>query len=248
MNARLGFAIAANLEPDALIIDEVLAVGDMAFQQRCLDRMRAFKQEGVAIVFVSHNLQAVAALCDRALWIQGSTKRDGTPSEVVQAYSLGDAGSLEAPRREAVQITSAVLIDRNGRRIDEPVASGTNLTLRVSYLPRETVDEAICDFLVYRSADNLLLYEGHFSMAEVGLPHVPAEQPFVIDFPFRTHLAAGDYRVATRLRDTIMLRFLAEVCPPNFFTVAGTPNPDRIGQLYFETVPSAANIQEQFSQ
>src|SRR6185436_18533915 len=69
MNARLGFSIAANLEPDALVIDEVLAVGDMAFQQRCIDRMQEFKRNGVAIIFVSHNLQAVSSLCTRAIFL-----------------------------------------------------------------------------------------------------------------------------------------------------------------------------------
>jgi lipopolysaccharide transport system ATP-binding protein len=64
MNARLGFSIAAHLEPHVLLIDEVLAVGDMGFQQRCIERMHAFKRQGVAIVFVSHNLQAVATLCE----------------------------------------------------------------------------------------------------------------------------------------------------------------------------------------
>src|SRR5205085_2393212 len=59
MNARLGFSIAANLQPDVMIIDEVLSVGDMAFQSRCVERMRQFLRDGVSVVFVSHNLQAV---------------------------------------------------------------------------------------------------------------------------------------------------------------------------------------------
>src|SRR5688572_789451 len=86
MNARLGFSIAANLEPDVLVIDEVLAVGDMAFQQRCIQRMQDFKRKGVAIVFVSHNLQAVASLCDRALFLAGTTRAIGDPHDVIRAY------------------------------------------------------------------------------------------------------------------------------------------------------------------
>src|SRR5437763_13048636 len=75
MNARLGFSIAAHLSPDVLLIDEVLAVGDMAFQERCFARMRQFRSEGVAIVFVSHNLHAVADLCDRVLLLDGGMPR-----------------------------------------------------------------------------------------------------------------------------------------------------------------------------
>src|SRR5436190_2240032 len=69
MQMRLGFAVAAFLEPDVLLIDEVLAVGDTSFQQRCLDKMRSVRQDGTTLVFVSHDLNAVEAMCDRALWL-----------------------------------------------------------------------------------------------------------------------------------------------------------------------------------
>src|SRR3984957_15996812 len=71
MNARLGFSIAAHLDPDVLLIDEVLAVGDMAFQEKCQARMKEFRVKGVAIVFVSHHLPAVARLCNRVLLLEG---------------------------------------------------------------------------------------------------------------------------------------------------------------------------------
>jgi lipopolysaccharide transport system ATP-binding protein len=83
MNARLGFSIAAHLRPDALIIDEVLSVGDMAFQERCVERMVDFKRQGAAIVFVSHNLEAVRRLCDNALHLQQETKK-------LRAYARGN--------------------------------------------------------------------------------------------------------------------------------------------------------------
>jgi lipopolysaccharide transport system ATP-binding protein len=86
MNARLGFSIAAHLNPDALIIDEVLSVGDMAFQQRCLERMRAFRDDGVSIVFVSHNLQAVAGLCQKALHLERRVCAFGPTDEVMSSY------------------------------------------------------------------------------------------------------------------------------------------------------------------
>ena len=67
MNARLGFAVAAHLDPDVLLIDEVLSVGDLAFQEKCYERMRRFVRSGIAVVFVSHNLSAISSLCDRVL-------------------------------------------------------------------------------------------------------------------------------------------------------------------------------------
>src|SRR5437762_9911988 len=101
MNARLGFAIASHLNPDVLVIDEVLAVGDMAFQQRCIERMEAFKRSGVAIVFVSHNLQAVASLCDEAVFMAGELKARGRPDDVIRAYVTKSDDATEASNNDA---------------------------------------------------------------------------------------------------------------------------------------------------
>ena len=70
MNARLGFAVAAHVDPDVLLIDEVLAVGDFSFQQKCFARLEEFRKSGAAIVFVSHNMQAIVSLCDKALLLR----------------------------------------------------------------------------------------------------------------------------------------------------------------------------------
>src|SRR5262252_9170481 len=87
MYVRLGFAIAAHLEPEILLLDEVLAVGDMAFQRKCLDRVRALRREGRTIIFISHDLSAVEALCDRVLLMQrGELIADGPPGEVIGQY------------------------------------------------------------------------------------------------------------------------------------------------------------------
>ena len=77
MNARLGFAIAAHLNPDVLLIDEVLSVGDVGFQEKCVARMRELLARGIPLVFVSHNLSAVVDLCTRALLIDRGTVRGG---------------------------------------------------------------------------------------------------------------------------------------------------------------------------
>src|SRR5437763_11412413 len=80
MNARLGFAIAAHLDPDVLLIDEVLSVGDMAFQERCIARMKELLARGIPLVFVSHNLAAVQDLCTRVIVLDhGTVAFDGDP-------------------------------------------------------------------------------------------------------------------------------------------------------------------------
>jgi ABC-type polysaccharide/polyol phosphate transport system ATPase subunit len=87
MQMRLGFAIAAFLEPALLIVDEILAVGDAAFQQRCLDRMRTVLSQGTTLLFVSHDLATVEATCDRTIWLhRGAIQADGPTPEVLGGY------------------------------------------------------------------------------------------------------------------------------------------------------------------
>ncbi|MFL6333789.1 MAG: ABC transporter ATP-binding protein [Pyrinomonadaceae bacterium] len=87
MYVRLAFSVAAHLEPEILIMDEVLAVGDMAFQQKCLDKMNDIRRQGRTIFFVSHNLPAITRLCKRAVLIErGRLVADGQPQEVVNRY------------------------------------------------------------------------------------------------------------------------------------------------------------------
>lgn len=87
MTVRLGFAVASCIEPEILLVDEVLAVGDAAFQQKCMQRIRGLVESGTSIIFVSHNLYLVQAVCDRALYIEhGKVKYDGTTNEVIEMY------------------------------------------------------------------------------------------------------------------------------------------------------------------
>jgi lipopolysaccharide transport system ATP-binding protein len=87
MYVRLAFAVAAHLEPEVLLVDEVLAVGDNSFQKRCLGKMGEVAQQGRTVLFVSHNMIAVQNLCNRVIWLQqGRLAHDGSPSEVIARY------------------------------------------------------------------------------------------------------------------------------------------------------------------
>lgn len=88
MLARLGFSVVAHLDPGILLIDEILAVGDMNFQRKCLDKMLGFKNHGVTMVFVSHSMADVERICDRVVWIEEHTVRKvGAPDDVVSDYT-----------------------------------------------------------------------------------------------------------------------------------------------------------------
>ena len=87
MAARLGFAIATVVRPDILICDEVLAVGDYAFQQKCEHRMNEMRQEGTTLLYVSHSIESVTSVCDHALWLdKGTVRQIGFVDEVAKAY------------------------------------------------------------------------------------------------------------------------------------------------------------------
>src|SRR5436305_6650187 len=93
MYVRLAFSVAAHLEPQILIVDEVLAVGDAAFQKKCLGRMEEVTQEGRTVLFVSHNMPAVQNLCTRCILLErGRLKMDGETREVLEAYNRATAG------------------------------------------------------------------------------------------------------------------------------------------------------------
>lgn len=89
MTARLGFSIATDVEPDVLLIDEILAVGDEQFQRKCLERIRSFRNRGTTILLVSHDMNTVRQLCDRVYWLDcGKIKLSGSPEQVIGRYAL----------------------------------------------------------------------------------------------------------------------------------------------------------------
>jgi lipopolysaccharide transport system ATP-binding protein len=117
MHARLGFAVAAHVDPDILIVDEVLSVGDYAFQNRCIERMRQVIQGGAAVVFVSHNLNAVATLCSRVILLDhGRIVRQGCPQEVIRAYLTENRIDADAASKDAY-ISQFVIRDVRGPKV-----------------------------------------------------------------------------------------------------------------------------------
>jgi ABC-type polysaccharide/polyol phosphate transport system ATPase subunit len=106
MYARLGFSVAISVDPDILIIDEVLAVGDEAFQRKCLDRISAFRRRGKTILFVSHNLGVIEQLCDRVVWMaHGEVQDQGPAARVLRSYLAALQKHDEENRELARQAT-----------------------------------------------------------------------------------------------------------------------------------------------
>jgi ABC-type polysaccharide/polyol phosphate transport system ATPase subunit len=99
MRARLAFSVAVCSRADVLLLDEILAVGDERFSQRCLERLTTFQKNGGTVIFVSHDLNAVGRVCSRAVWMaRGEVRGDGEVGEVVEAYRNESTATLEAQR------------------------------------------------------------------------------------------------------------------------------------------------------
>jgi len=147
MRARLAFAVATNVAPTVLVVDEALAVGDGAFQKKCVDRMVSFKEEGKTVLFCSHSMYLVASFCERAVWLAGGRVRAVGPTrEVVKAYEehlrhreerVAAAGEeLPAPPRRLGWLRSVrVVPDGAAVRPGQPVAVEVSLERAEPSLP-----------------------------------------------------------------------------------------------------------------
>lgn len=149
MRLRLGFAVAAYLEPDILLVDEVLAVGDVEFQKKCLNAMDDLRNSGRTVIFISHNMTAIENLCPRTIWVDnGKIQKDGDTREVIAAYlsTFTEASGCQYNFEEIeyrtgsgkVKFTSLQFLD-SGKNSREVIRCGDSLLIRLHYKANEAV-------------------------------------------------------------------------------------------------------------
>lgn len=162
MYVRLGFAVATEVDPDILLIDEVLAVGDIAFQLKCLDRIRKFQKKGKTLMFVSHALQTVEEFCDEAFLIyKGDLVKQGPPPEVIlemiRNYS-GEGGTIYAQEfgSREVEMTGVRLINHEGEEA-AGFDSGTSLTIDIAFDAHQEIERPVFGYSI-KTANGLYLY------------------------------------------------------------------------------------------
>src|SRR5947209_10264428 len=150
MYVRLGFSIAAHLDPDILLLDEVLAVGDAAFQEKCLKRISEMKEAGTTIVFISHDLGAVERLCDRVLLLQrGEIVANGAPRQVIAEYqsvALSKSTSQEAEpmanQEKLAEVRSLSFLDLSGGEASV-LHSGEPFRARLEFLAHARLTDVV---------------------------------------------------------------------------------------------------------
>lgn len=203
MKVRLGFAVAAHLEPEVMIIDEVLAVGDAEFQRKCLGKMKDVSQSGRTVLFVSHNMVSVQSLCTRVIWLQdGKVVMDGPTDEVVRSYLHTYTvqrdhiawPELERPGKEDLRLCGVELVRRGAP--GDLLAVNEEFAVRIDFQNLGVVDEEMNVGINLINEDDVHVFTSTYLDTQRGSgpfllgPHsvrcvVPADL-----------LNSGDYRVA----------------------------------------------------
>ena len=206
MYMRLAFSVAVNVDPDILVIDEALAVGDGHFQKKCIDKIREFQEEGKTILFCSHSLYYISSTCRRALWLdRGKVMRYGPAVDVVHEYEAflrerdkqlpAHETPAANPERTPVRIRDVAVVDRNGR-VRDRFARGEEIHVRLrieSDSPSQPVHVIVG---VHRAADDMQCFA--VGTHADGMPPLSGQTEYevtarLLDVP----LLRGDYDILT---------------------------------------------------
>ena len=207
MYVRLGFAVAAHLEPDILLVDEVLAVGDAAFQTQCLDRLTELRRGGMTMLFISHDLLSIERLCDRVgLMERGRLVSSGAPHDIVTAYQHLTATSHTAAMADATppsgaqaaRISGVTFHDEQGGEVLS-ASTGEPLRARVHYHVERIVNDALVELFYYSRDGRVLHCQQSTAVSGGDLTLVPG--PGAIEFTMPgLGLQPGIYAVGATIR------------------------------------------------
>lgn len=196
MYVRLGFSVAVEVDPDVLLVDEVLAVGDVAFQLKCLDRIRDFQKRGKTLLFVSHALQTVEEFCHEAFLIhRGRLVERGDPGDVIlkfiRAY-MGEGGGLYTQEfgTRAVEFGAVRLLDAAGKDA-ATFETGGAMTVEIPYAARRRVEKPVFGFSL-KTGNGSYVYGSNTQIAGTGPEAIEGEGTVRLDLgPLR--LMHGNY-------------------------------------------------------
>ena len=212
MYVRLGFSVAINVDPDVLLVDEVLAVGDEQFQNRCAEKFAELRAAGKTIVLVSHSLASVRAMCDHVVWLaHGQVRRAGEASEVLDEY----VGEMREGREDSsgtgtrwgsgeAEITKIELIDAAGRATRR-IHTGDEVTLRLHYDAHEPIARPVFGVAIHTLEG---VHVTGPNTREAGLVPDQIHGAGVVDLHIpRVMLLPGTYDVSVSLVDHEILHF-----------------------------------------
>jgi hypothetical protein len=231
MYARLAFAVAISVEPDILIVDEVLSVGDESFQLRCWERITELRDEGRTIVLVSHSLPTVHTLCSQAIWLEdGAVKEAGTAVEVVGAYlanvhaDVAEKAVVAMGGRHGTgeaEITGVAFLDGDG--VEKPFFyTGDPFTIRLQYRVHNLDTTLVCGIAVYRADNQAYMFGQNSSGA--GVEMQSSGEGFVELTVPSLPLLKGSYLVTLALHDPTITRVFDFFDRKHYFGVRDHPD------------------------
>jgi lipopolysaccharide transport system ATP-binding protein len=192
MYARLGFSVAAHVEPDLLIVDEVLSVGDYVFQRKCSEKMASVSRGGATVVFVSHNLRAVAELCDRSLFLEkGRVVQIGPTNGVIKTYLDRAYATRREPTDRDVFISGVTLRTESGGDVVE-VEPGTSLCVDVEVGASKPSDRLALVLMVFDN-DHYEVFNTSTERLGHGTFSVQPGERFRCTFDLDMHLPQGTF-------------------------------------------------------
>jgi ABC-type polysaccharide/polyol phosphate transport system ATPase subunit len=237
MYLRLAFAVAAHVDPDVIIVDEVLAVGDAEFQRRCLGRMSEFGREGRTVLFVSHDTGAVGQLCRRAIWLdEGRMRASGDAPDILEEYlrtTVHDVARMDVSLESSSSLDqlSLTLLDGNGRERTDAPRRDESLTFEIAFTTRDNVmalDAAL--YLVDRHGVRIV----NENLSDAGETISGPPQRYRVQLVVPPLLAAGDYVAGIWLGTSDELVFRGELLR---LTVLPLPH-DREGSVHGAVRPA----------
>jgi PAS domain S-box-containing protein len=240
MYVRLAFAVAAHLEPEIVIVDEVLAVGDVAFQKKCLGKIKGMATQGRTVLFVSHNMAAIQTLCSRGICISaGRIVADGPILDVIRAYSaeVRDVSSQRLAERSdrrgrgQLRFTAHWMEDSGGKRIDS-VLVGQDVRFCFAYKAAEPLSRVHASFILQGEVGEPIINCDTRSVGQ-DFDEVPKEGVIVCElrkFPLRALRYDGNVycEVQKVLADWVHSAFAVDVMEGDFYGTGKLPNHGKV--------------------
>jgi ABC-type polysaccharide/polyol phosphate transport system ATPase subunit len=234
MYARLGFAIAAHVDPQVLLVDEVLAVGDYPFQIKCYARMEELRRKGTTLIFVSHNLEAVREVCDRGLVMyRGEAIFQGTATDAIIAYSEAIRDSARQATREVpgeeglsqrvmtfdAEIERVSLLDAQDRRVTV-LQSGTPARVAMDVVFKKDAHAPVFS-LTIRTPDGRVVYDTTTHWMHVQTPDFLAGDRYRVEFSLNLPLLSGIYELRADIAASDLSHFYDYLERALSFSVVG---------------------------
>jgi lipopolysaccharide transport system ATP-binding protein len=232
MRTRLAFAVAVSIDPAILLIDEILAVGDLRFQQRCLQRIEELRDGGVTILLTSHVVTHVKRICSRSIWLQnGLVRLDGPTEQVMESYENMMRRDLPAPEELAgggmrigtrrVEIVEARLLDRDGAPSTH-IAGGAPVAIEMDYRAHERVPDAIVSVTLHEDGSGTPVVDVNTDAERVRVGELGGEGTLRLDLE-RLDLAPGIYHLDVGLYGAEWTEVLDYLWQAHTFEVVGDP-------------------------